>query len=784
MKRIFSSTLSALFLLLAVFAVSVTTPSSPSHAQSFIEALGGQNQITPEQLQSHVTDHFSTRDSGKGTGHKQIKRVIENLRSRGSMTGAPIKNYSALAANAVDTISKSLSATGKQIDWQFQGPSTYVAGDVSQLSKLTLTPGLGRLNAIAVDPNDRQTIYVGSASGGIWRTTNGGSSWTPLTDMAPAMAYSDMVVDHSDPNTIYALSGDGDGRILPSIGVLKSTDGGTTWSVTALEFAPDTLVYGYRLAMDQANPSHLIVATTMGLFRTLDGGGTWDLVEQGGFFDVQFSPAGDGVVYAATSATVMRSTDNGATFELVTRGLPAKGTAGIYRVGLAVSPASPDSVYALFGGDKGFVGLFHSSDSGKGFDLRSVAPNILDASPNGSQSVSQAWYDMAIAADPTDGDTVNVGGINTWRSTDGGRTWTLTSFWQYANDTAPYVHPDVHRIIYDGDRMYVGNDGGIYFSPDRGDTWKDLSQGLGITEIFRVCAGPGTDGKLYFGAQDNGSDLLEEGTAIQVWGGDGTNCQVAPNDEKRVLISQQFGDIFRSLNGAYSFDKVWVGAPGKAPSGVSYIVPYQLHPQLPQYVYSCYFNVYLGLDSATGIAWQPLTALGAIGNDACIDMQVAPSDARYVYVAKSSNVYRSEGPRWYKLPAPWLGKTTTSRVAVDPKDPQHAWLVLSGYTDGEKIYEGRGQNGGQMTWQNISGSLPNISFYSILPEGGDKNGVYIGSDVGVFYRNDDSTDWEFVSGPLPRVVVRDLIVRPETSRIVAATYGRGIWEGELIDPPK
>ena len=736
---------------------------------------------TPNQLETKLSDHFTARKTGRGSGHKQAKRVVDLLQQRSS-GDHKVQNFPAFTADAVEKVQADrapIRGLAHKPAWTFLGPSKFVAGEVAPTSKLTFTPGLGRLNAVAVDPSDLKRIYVGSASGGIWRSNDAGSTWEPLTDKAQSLSYSDMVVDPKDPRTLYALTGDGDGRILPSIGVLKSTDHGASWERTGLQFRGDTLVYGYRLSIDPADPSHLLAATTMGLYRTQDSGKTWELVSQGSFFDVRFAPGSNTVIYASTSDSVLRSTNGGASFSVVQR---ETSLGKVYRIELAVSPAAPDMVYAILAGESGFFGMLRSTDKGETWFVRSVKPNILDASPNGNLNISQAWYDMAIAVDPFNADIVNVGGINTWRSMDGGVTWERTSFWQYASKEGIYVHPDVHRMMYVGNKFFVANDGGLYLSEDNGTTWTDLSEGLAITEAFRVASGVGDDGPIYFGAQDNGSNLLEDETAIHIWGGDGTECLVAPDNDKRVFICQQFGSLYRSVSGAFSFSQAWPNAPSAAPKGASYIMPYQLHPQAPQVIYAGYVDVYLGIDTGRSINWTKLTN-GVLGKSGCVDLKVAPSDARIVYAAKPGALYRSYGPIWNKIPNGWGGTASINRVEVDPEDPLHVWVVLSGYIDGHKVYERSKTATGIYEWRNITGDLPNIAFYAILAEGGADKGVYLGSDIGIFYRNEKTKRWAFVSEDMPRVIVRDLMIPEGSNRLLAATYGRGIWETDLINPP-
>src|SRR5499433_2614246 len=357
----------------------------------------------------------------------------------------------------------------------------------------------GRIDAIAFDPIDPAIVYIGTPNGGVWRTRDNGVTWTSLTDSLPMLAVSDIAVDPLEPRTLYVLTGDGDGGSLgtsyasASTGIIKSVDGGETWQDTGLVWKVNQINHGHRLAVHSKDPNILLAATSAGLLRTTDGWKTWTTViaartllngRRNEFWDVQFHPTDPSIVYASTTTHVYRSVDAGQTWSSpLTGGLPENPNST--RIRLAVSPAAPDTLYALYSARDGFsVGLYRSDNRGDTFARRSHSnprpadlnnpppfdfskPNILHEANN--YNGSQASYDLALTVSPTNIDRVHVGALDTWSSDDGGRTWKMTSVWTEKVGSPNYTHADIHHMAYRGETLYTASDGGLYRSNDGGD---------------------------------------------------------------------------------------------------------------------------------------------------------------------------------------------------------------------------------------------------------------------------------------------------------------------------
>ena len=761
--------------LLLFYLLASTGPGSAA-------VLGEDSSTNYQALRSALEQYIKSLQSARGSGRTQLRRILQFYANRleaGWLPNPAVLNR--LAIRQLGALRRVPGAT-----WTFLGPTKTLAATVGPANALSLTPGLGRLNFIELD-HQTGTVYAGSASGGLWSSDDNGESWKPLTDSAGLMAVSDIAIDPRNSKHLFLLTGDGEGFLLPSSGVVVSEDGGETWADTGLHFSSSELVWGYRLLINPKSPDTLLAATCEHIYRSTDDGKTWTVVADGVFRDMQFHPTNPSIVYASTTTQVLRSGDGGRTWVLVAGVMtPLPDPVPSTRVALAVSPASPDVVYAVAGGPNGFAGLSRSDDAGKTFVLRSIAPNILGASPQGTDNLSHAWYDLTIAVDPTNADRVYVGGIDIWSSADGGRSWTLSGYWQEALSAQyPYVHPDIHRLVTDAGRVYAATDGGLWILGGNFSTWTARNNGLAITEIFDVCAGPGSSGKIMYGAQDNGTNVLIGELAAEVWGGDGTICQIDPSSaaENDVYMASQFGNIYFSANGGAVFTPAWPNYPAAPPAG-AYVTPYQLHPQIPQYVYACYADVFLGLRSTSSwgsvFKWSQLSA-GALGPVPCSAMKVAPSNAQIVYVAKPNALFRGVGLSWQQVTWPWSSHSVTiTDVSVSGTNPDRVAITLSGYRSDAKVF--LSSDGGN-SWNNLTANLPNIAANAILFENGAKNGIYLGTDIGVFYRNDDMVDWALMGDNLPRVIVRSLVVQPGTNRLLAGTFGRGIFKIRLVDPP-
>ncbi len=712
-------------------------------------------------IQQQAEAWFEGKDKDRGSGYKQWKRW-EYINQNRLTSDGKITNYAARNWDAFMEIGGGAERTTNG-NWFFLAASNYTNGPSGY------NPGIGRVNCIAFHPTDVNTLWVGLPSGGLWKTTNNGGTWTALSDGLPAIGVSGIVVHPSTPSTLWILTGDGDAGDTRSIGVLKSTNSGTTWNSTGLSWDVTENKRGYKLMMDPANNNELWAVTDDGLYQTTNGGTTWTNVLSGSWRDLEFRPGTPNTMYLSGSNSFYLSTDGGATWTLITSGLPT----GEDRVAIGVSPADPDYVYLLCGpgggggGSGTFKGMYRSFDSGVTFGTKSTTPNILGGDSGGGGTGNQAWYDLAIAVSRTDVADMVTGGINTWRSTDFGASWAITSHW-YIPSGLPYTHADIHALDINplNNRLYCGSDGGIFYSDNFGTTWTDISSGLQPTQFYKIAGVPSTTSLIIGGTQDNGSNKYTgSSTYTHMYGADGMDCLIDYTNSNIMYFSTQSGGLRKSTDGGNT-------STGIAPTSGSWVTPYMMHPTNPDIIYGGYSDVYKSTDG--GSTWSNM---GAAGNSA---MAHGVNNTSVIYAASGSTLYRSAngGSTWTVISGGLPGYSITG-VEVDHQDADQVWVTVSGYNAGEKVYKTNDAAAVTVLWSNISGTLPNTVVNCIKTDNdGPDDATYIGTDIGVFYRDASLGDWVPFSNWLPVVMVFDLEVNEASNVITAGTYGRGLWRTE------
>jgi photosystem II stability/assembly factor-like uncharacterized protein len=705
----------------------------------------------------------------RGSGYKQYKRW-EYMQQHRLTEDGRIMNYAARNFTEYHDYMATLGSRGITVNhgfWYSLGPTTWINWS-------GWNGGLGRVNSITFHPTDANTFWVGCPAGGLWRTNNGGTNWIPLTDGMPLIGVSGLAVDYTNTNIMYLLTGDGDAADTYCIGVLKTVNGGITWNSTGLNWGVGSNVRAFKILMHPSNPAILFVASSGGLYKTSNAGESWALVQYTAnhhFHDVKFKPGDPTIMYACANTKFFRSTDTGDTWSEIVSGVPTNAN----RMAIGISPGNASYVY-LFAGPcyatSTYVGTYRSTNSGVSFSVRSTSPNILGYSSTGNDDAHQSHYDHALVVSLTDAERIMTGGINCWRSTNGGTSWTLSSMW---NDPpgSTYTHADIHALEINplNNHLYCGSDGGIFRSTDFGNNWTDLSAGLSITQIYRIAGYQPDVNYLTMGTQDNGSNKWTGGSVIyHMLGADGMDCMIDYSGGLIMYNSCQEGELYKcSTGGAYGWQNI-------QPSGSTgpWITPLIMHPTNPSTIYGGYYDIYKSYDG--GSNW---TNLGYDGSGA---MAIGINWPDRVYASEEgSNTIRmsTDGGYNFTIVTSNLPAGNISFIAVNPDNSSEVYVTYSGYLAADKVF--RSTNAGT-SWTNITGSLPNLPVNCIAFQ--DNNGspggaLYIGTDVGVYYRDNDIGDWiPFMNG-LPATIVMDLEINYPAGVITAATYGRGLWRSEL-----
>lgn len=718
------------------------------------------------EVKAAFENYWKGREIEKGKGYKQFQRWAWFMEPRVYPDG---KRFAPDALWHELQLSRKKNANLSMPDgiWTYFGNT-----DIP-----TNGGGAGRINTVKAAPGNAAELWACAPAGGVWKSSDAGLSWDIMnTDNLSSIGCSDLAIDPDNSDVIYLATGDGDAGDTYSVGVLKSTDGGLTWNSTGLSWTQSQTVRVSRLIMHPENSDILLAASNNGVWKTTNGGLNWSNVQSGDFKDIKFNPGEPEVVYATTSShNFYRSANNGDSFSLVTTGLPS---GGVNRMAIATTLAEVNYVYLLASSSasSGFYGLYRSTDAGLTFSLMSNSPNLLGWDAYGGDSGGQGWYDLAIAVSPENADVVFTGGVNVWRSLDGGINWECVGHW-YGADGKPYVHADVHNMefIPDSETLLVGCDGGVFRSDDLGNSFSDLSANLEIGQMYRLGLSAINENRVITGWQDNGSNLKDGANWNRVIGGDGMECIISHADQNTMYGTIYFGYIFKSTDGGANFSQI-VNANGvDVNEGGAWVTPYVMDPLNASKLWVGKSKVYTSTDG--GASW---TGLGSIPGNSINCLAVAPSDPNYIYVTKGNSFYRcTDGMNFTGVGG--LPNLYRTYIAVDPLNPLRIWMTMSGFSAGNKVFAS--EDGG-LTWTNYSDGLPNAPANCIVYQNGSNDGLYVGTDIGVYYREAGFAAWQSYMDGLPNVPVSELEIHYQSGTIVAATYGRGLWRAPLFSLPE
>ncbi len=707
--------------------------------------------------------------------------------------------------------------------WTFAGPDG-ILNDTGAVDAVGETAS-GRVAAIAADPTDAtdNTFYVGAAGGGVWKTTNGGASYIPLTDFLGDTATGSIAVAPSDHSTLYVGTGEANfsGDSKYGIGLLKSTDGGATWSVIPGPGGVFNRRSISKVVVDPTSASTVYLTITYsangftgssGVWKSVDGGQTWanttalvGLDQTNPYTDLVIDPihpqtlyTAVGYIFGAGTNGVYKTTNGGTTWTLLS-GLPASGSS-TGRISLALAASAPQTLYAsvaqTIGAGAGLFGLYKTTDGGATWAQMTAAPNYLGG---------QGWYDDAVVVSPTDPNTVFVGGVVNYSGTygslfalagshDGGVTFQDFSIGQGTQGP----HTDLHALTFtaDGTKMLDGNDGGIwrlenpYSNPGSGGTvslttvnWTDLNTNLDTVQFTGIALHPTDPKTAYGGSQDNGT---EKTTGTLPWtavrGGDGGFVRVDQSNPLTVYHEYYGISLERSDDGGVTWRGRTSGInksdpqPADGEDPAAFYVPYKLDPANQSRVIYGTDHVYESVNKGNNF-----TTIGTPGvngfnpGDAVINtLGVAgptASSPGAIYVAAGGHLYATfnDGSAWTDVSIPGI-TPSFSDIYVNPLDTADV-IAAVGSFGGGKVY--RSTNGGQ-AWASISTGLPDEPFNAVLAD--KVAGVlYAGGDDGVYSSTNFGGSWTKLSTGLPTVQVVDLALTNATGILAAGTHGRGMW---------
>lgn len=752
-----------LFFIILIFIVLLPTAAK---AQAWLTAYVEYSAGIESQAFAHIRQAFYTemrQINRQPNGWKQFKRWEYFMNQRIAHSGlfprnALMKAYQQRLASAKDE--------PLPPHWAYSGADT-----------IPVQSGNGRINCLVFHPTDAQTMWAGAATGGLWQTTDGGRTWHDLAPQLPSLGISDMVLHPKSPDTLLIATGDADGLDTYSAGIFQFVNGQNGWTAITNYELSDQIVVN-KILINKTVTTNWVIATNQGIWQSHNNGHSWQLVQTGNFIDLIQHPENTSTYYATTfgNARIYKSLNAGQSFQELSTGIPPTK---VNRIKLAVTPAAPSSIYALCSSaaNSGFYGFYRSWDEGENWTemYPGNEKNLLGWSATGSDTGGQGWYDLALAVSPVDENSVCAGGINVWQSNNGGLSWQLNTHWTQ-NAVVDRVHADHHFLGFHPltRELYSGNDGGVHRRNPHGH-WNDLSSNLQITQIYRIGTAATNENIVLCGTQDNGTQQKSYGVWREVLGGDGMECLIDPANASIQYAEYYFGNLYKSVTGGSRFSSIH---PNPADTG-AWITPVVMQPGNSQVLYAAYSQLYKTTDG--GNNWQSISPVLA-PHKKLVALALCESDENTIYVAAPDSLWRTTdgGTTWTNISA-GLPSATITYIATSNTNAEKLWVTFSGFSAAgnglyNKVYAS--DNAGE-TWHNYSDGLPAVPANCIVYHRHSDDALYVGTDLGVYYRNSRLPQWQFVGQGMPNVIVNELEIHYGSRRLYAGTYGRGLWKSPV-----
>ena len=687
------------------------------------------------------------------------------------------------------------SAYSEALQWKIQAANRSTANEVWQFSG-PLNIG-GRITDIEIPSTQPDVYYVGAASGGIFKTINGGTDWIPIFDDQQMLSIGDIEISKNNNNLIYVGTGEvnagGGSLVYDGDGIHKSTDGGTTWQSKGL---PDIGSVG-KIVLDPNNDNTAFVGAmgplfrnspTRGVYKTTNGGDSWEQVlfvsDSTGIVDMAIHPTNGNIVYAASwerirrpnkrqyggiTSGIYRTTDGGSNWTELTNGLPSiasqKG-----RIGMDISQSNPNVLYARYADASGNIqGVYKTTNGGDSWTA--VNSNQLT-------NVGFHWWFGGIFIDPTDENVLYNVDFEVQKSTNGGTSW---------NSVFNNAHVDQHTMAFNAsvaNEVLLGNDGGLYYSSNGGTSaTKDLK--LPITQFYRMYVDAQNENKIYAGAQDNSTSRTQTGGLNDwniIYGGDGFQPLVDPTNTNVIYAQSQYGNLGKSTNNGNSFSNATNGISGSDRN--NWDTPITFDPNNSQILYYGTNKLYKTTNAAgnwTAIS-PDLTDGPHTGNltfGTITTISVSQFDSQVVYVGTDDGkawVTQNGGANWTDISAGVPNRWVT-KILASKENANTVYLTLSGYRFGEDMGHVYKSIDFGNNWVDISTTLPDIPVNDI--EQDNFGNLFIGTDVGVLASSDEGINWNVLGENMPSAVVTDLFIHEGIQFLYAATFGRSTYKIDI-----
>ncbi|NNE30769.1 MAG: T9SS type A sorting domain-containing protein [Winogradskyella sp.] len=723
--------------------------------------------------------------------------------------------------------------------WGSNGGSLFKSTDSGATWSLHGSVPGGNINRILIHPTDTNKMFCSAEGSGLYKSVDGGATWS-IIDSGATNGY-DFQFKPGDPNIIYA-SGNNFYRSTDGGNTFGSPDGlgafsqefvsGTTsWTTSGSNqnnsVTPRTgSALGLFYIGNFSGPKTKLVTPSLNLnaavnprvnfsftqvnwegdidelrvFYKSSSNGAWIQIaeytaEVTAWQDVTLNlPNASSDYYIAfegksnygrglTLDDISIETDNsGIIFSDGFESAPNDFSSGPKMIG--VSDDNPSIVYVLESSAGTFGGLHKSTDGGVNFTKLSHISNYFGYSSTGADNLGQAPRDMGISVNPNDVDDVHIAGINTWRSTNGGLSFNITSQWTpngAASENIGYCHADVDILLFAGSgaevKLFVGSDGGIFKAENptvvNSNYYTDLTPGLGIRQFYRIGISQTDPVIVTGGSQDNGSTVLgSDGVWRDWWGADGMEGFVDKDNSQLIYGTSQFGSFVKSVDGGNNVSGVSQPDSKGGQSNWNWIVPFEQDPIVQNTIYCAFDEVYKSLDG--GIVWVSISQNFGANID---HLKIAPSNNQYMYLAIDGAFwFTNNGGLFWSQSGLNLNGGRINEIAVHPNDPTKIAIAT---TDSEKVYVSA-DNG--VSWTSMRYDLPNFSSQALAWQDNGEDGLYVGMNYGVYYTDNSlGNTWTPFNNGLPNVRINELEINNADGKLYAATYGRGLWRSNIFN---
>jgi photosystem II stability/assembly factor-like uncharacterized protein len=664
-------------------------------------------------------------------------------------------------------------------NWQLEGPSNIG----------------GRITCLAVSPTNSNVVFAGTPGAGLFKTTNGGLSWVPVFDDKPYLYIGAIAIDPNNPNTIYAGTGDPNVPFTVFIGdgIYKSIDGGNSWTNIGLV---NTKIIS-KIIVNPSNSNEIYVSAignpivadnNRGVFKSTNGGVSWSQVlfvnNQTGVSDILLNPSNTSELYAASytcirnatvnirysnDARIYKTTNAGNSWNILQNGLP---NFKVNKYSICMSAQNPNKLYvAVSDSTYSMLAVYKTVNGGTSF--ANMGNFGIENNYGGF-----GWYFNELEVSPSNDEHVYISGVELFKSTDGAQSWSLNMppWWNYD------VHADIHAISFVGPgAYYLGTDGGIYFTTDDGNNYSDVDD-IPNTQFYRVAYNPHNPGEYWGGAQDNGTtkgNAASVGSWTREFGGDGFQMRFDPVDPNTYYVETQNGGLWVTTNGGMNFDQH--NTTITSSDRRNWDMPYVLSKFNPSVQYTGTYRVYKN-SSAPLENWVPIS--GDLTDGLILDARFhnisaidhSSLNALTIYAGTSDGnvwVSNNDGSSWSNITGNLPDRYVTS-VHASPNFSNNVYVTHTGYKYNSYIPHIHKSTNGGLSWVDISGNLPQAGINDVVIFPGNENLLFVATDIGVYATYNGGISWARVGSNMPIISVWDIEYNPVNNRLFAGTYAKSL----------